>query len=384
VLTQVDNSFSNPFYQNFSSPTSITPGVSGLIKLGISDLFENYKIVGGFRLALDLQNNDYGITLENLTNRVDKKLTLMRQSQEVVGAFDIFKIHSYSFQYQLKYPFTELASIRANLIYRNDRIVRMSVDRYSLEYPNFNEHNLGVRIDYVFDNTINRGLNLYTGTRYKFWFERYAQPDKLSEPTDFNVVGFDIRHYKKIHRDLIAAVRFSGATSFGEYKMIHYLGGVDNWLFQKIDYSMPISSVQKYTYQSMAAPMRGFLINGRNGTSFALINAELRWPVFKYFMKKPIKNDFMENFQVTVFSDVGTAWTGLDPYSEQNTLNNQSLTVNPVTLTILNNREPIVYGYGFGIRSRLLGYFMRADWAWGVDDGISMPRVFYLSLNFDF
>ncbi|MFT6410835.1 MAG: hypothetical protein ACJA15_001659, partial [Flavobacteriales bacterium] len=48
------------------------------------------------------------------------------------------------------------------------------------------------------------------------------------------------------------------------------------------------------------------------------------------------------------------------------------------------NREPIIWGYGFGLRSRLLGYFVRADWAWGVDDGMIMDRVFSISLSTDF
>jgi hypothetical protein len=53
-------------------------------------------------------------------------------------------------------------------------------------------------------------------------------------------------------------------------------------------------------------------------------------------------------------------------------------------VSITNNREPVVYGYGFGFHSRMLGYFVRADWAWGVDDGRVLDRVFYLSLNMDF
>jgi len=27
---------------------------------------------------------------------------------------------------------------------------------------------------------------------------------------------------------------------------------------------------------------------------------------------------------------------------------------------------------------------MRADWAWGVDDGAVQPRIFYFSLGLDF
>ena len=44
---------------------------------------------------------------------------------------------------------------------------------------------------------------------------------------------------------------------------------------------------------------------------------------------------------------------------------------------------PILASYGFGLRTRLLGYFVRADWAWGVDDGVTLPRVFHFSLSLD-
>lgn len=85
------------------------------------------------------------------------------------------------------------------------------------------------------------------------------------------------------------------------------------------------------------------------------------------------------------FGDVGSAWTGSSPYAEDNYFNSTTFVESePVTVTIQNNREPILYGYGFGMRSRVLGYFVRADWAWGVDDGIVLPRVFSLSLSLDF
>ena len=54
-----------------------------------------------------------------------------------------------------------------------------------------------------------------------------------------------------------------------------------------------------------------------------------------------------------------------------------------LTVTIKNNREPVIGGYGFGLRTRLLGYFVRADWAWGVDDGVILDNVFHFSLSLD-
>ena len=47
-------------------------------------------------------------------------------------------------------------------------------------------------------------------------------------------------------------------------------------------------------------------------------------------------------------------------------------------------KNPFVGGFGFGARSRLFGYFLRADWAWGVEDGYVLPHILYISLGLDF
>jgi outer membrane protein assembly factor BamA len=244
---------------------------------------------------------------------------------------------------------------------------------------------------YVFDNTISRGLNLYNGWRFKFWGEYYFEPDPQSldinsvAESGITILGFDIRQYLKVHRNMILAFRFGANTSIGDRKLIHYVGGVNSWLFgRKVDDQTPIDPAQNFAYQAMIAPLRGFYINARNGSSMAIANVELRWPIFKYFFNSPIKSDFVKNFQLIGFYDVGTAWNGTHPYSDDNTFNQTIINNNPLIITIDSNREPIVYGYGFGLRTRLLGYFMRADWAWGVDDGITLPSVFYFSLSLDF
>jgi len=83
------------------------------------------------------------------------------------------------------------------------------------------------------------------------------------------------------------------------------------------------------------------------------------------------------------FLDAGVAWNGLNPYSKENSFNTQVIRDGSLTVTIQNQREPIVYGYGFGLRGRILGYFIRADWAWGVDDRVVLDPIFYLSLALD-
>jgi len=88
------------------------------------------------------------------------------------------------------------------------------------------------------------------------------------------------------------------------------MGGVDNWLFPKFIVNTPIDMEQNYAYQTLGTNMRGFDQNIRNGNSFAVLNSELRFPVFRYFANRPIKSDIINNFQLVAFGDVGTAWTG--------------------------------------------------------------------------
>ena len=92
----------------------------------------------------------------------------------------------------------------------------------------------------------------------------------------------------------------------------------------------------------------------------------------------------LNNFQIVTFGDVGTAWTGWNPYSKDNILYRRTVDDGPLHIEYEVEKEPIVAGMGFGVRSRLLGYFVRADWAWGLEDGVLGDNIFYISLSLDF
>lgn len=394
IITQVNNTFNSQFYQPFIGPQNTNPGFSFYIKYGMSDLFEDYRLVGGVRFGFNFRNNNYLLYYENLKKRLDKKIIFERQVQEENNGFSLVKIKTHQLAYEMRYPISEIDRFELRLFYRIDNRTTLSTDIVNLNTPDIFINTLGGKVAYVFDNTLNKGVNLYNGWRFKIWAEYYLEPNTriggnninpISEGSGITVIGADFRHYLKIHRDIILATRLAYNTSLGKRKIIHYLGGVDNWLFgRKIDLSTPIDFSQNYTYQTTATPIRGFFVNSRNGGTMAVANAEIRWPIFKYFINSPIKSDFIKNFQLVGFADIGSAWNGPHPYSDENKFNSQVVEVDPITVIIDSNREPIIYGYGFGLRARLLGYFMRADWAWGVDDGIVLPAVFYFSLSLDF
>ncbi len=379
---QLDNTLLNQSYQLFTGGGAIyyNPGLNGFFKLGISDLLEDYRITGGFKLAGDLNSNEYFLSYENLKNRFDKEVSFYRQALLLpqYGA----KLHSHEVRFGGKWPFSDITGLRGSVAYRNDRLTILSTDFISLTIPQEYLHWLSGRMEFVLDNTLSTGVNLYNGTRGKFFGEYYKQANVSN--TGMVILGTDFRHYQKVHRDIIWANRFAASTSFGKEKLIYYMGATDNWIDPKFNNETPIDYSQNYYFQALASNVRGFDQNIRNGNTFALINSELRVPVFKYLLNRPIRSDFVRNFQVVGFGDVGTAWSGSSPYDSTNALNNSTVSQQPFVITLISQNEPIVGGFGFGLRSRLLGYFMRADWAWGVENRIIQPYKFYFSLGLDF
>ena len=134
---------------------------------------------------------------------------------------------------------------------------------------------------------------------------------------------------------------------------------------------------------TFANNVRGFKSNIRNGTSYALINTELRVPVFKYFSRR-IKSSFFRSFQLVGFFDIGTAWEGLSPYSNNNPLNITTVTNGAVSLSINYFRDPIVMGYGAGVRAMLFGYFLKLDYGWGIESRVTQNPRLHFSIGMDF
>ena len=142
------------------------------------------------------------------------------------------------------------------------------------------------------------------------------------------------------------------------------------------DNTIPVTPNVNYGFQTLATNMRGFSQNVRNGNNFALINSEIRWPFVRYFAGHPLRSNFLNSLQIVGFGDIGTAWSGKSPWSGNNGYDTQKITNGPVTVTLDSNRDPIVVGFGAGVRAQIFGYFVRADWAWGIDNGYILPTIF--------
>ncbi|MFM9053041.1 MAG: TolB family protein, partial [Bacteroidota bacterium] len=194
-VSQLDNTLLNQSYQLFTGGGAIfyNPGLNGYFKLGIRDVMEDYRISGGFKLSGDLNSNEYFLNFENLKKRLDKQVTFYRQSLlSTVDFFYASKLHMHEVRGALKWPFSDVSSLRGSLAYRNDRFVLLSTDYFSLRYPNEYLHWLSGRMEYVFDNTVSLGTNLFNGTRLKIFGEYYRRADE--KETGMVILGGDFRY----------------------------------------------------------------------------------------------------------------------------------------------------------------------------------------------
>ncbi|MDP6909620.1 MAG: hypothetical protein QF371_08945, partial [Flavobacteriales bacterium] len=293
VVTQLDNAFVNSTYQRFTGGGSFNnPGLNGFFKTGITDILDDYKVVGGFRVTGNLGTNEFFVSAQNFKRRLDKQLVFHRQTfEDLVTEFTLAKVYTHTLTYKMNWPFSDFSAVRANVLGRNDRTVYKSTSDRNLERPDEQQWTGGLKVEYVFDNTLPMGLNLYRGTRLKIFGEYYQDIDK--DAKNLFVVGLDARNYIKVHRELIWANRLAASTSFGQQKLAYFMGGVDQWIAPKYNYDIPVDFDQNYAYQTLATNMRGHPQNIRNGNSFAVINSELRWPIFRYLINRPIKSNFL-------------------------------------------------------------------------------------------
>lgn len=379
---QIDNNYINGFYQLLLGPQTVSPGLGVFSKVGVSDLFEDYRITGGIRFSANLENNDYLLQYDNLRKRLDKSFVMTRVNSRFTNGLNVFGSQTYTANYVNHYALSEVGSVELVPLLKYDRVVPLATDVFSLEAEPFEEYTYGLRANYVFDNTLPIATNLRQGFRFKLFAEYYRGSELKGELV---TLGFDARHYTKIHRNIIWANRLAFSATGGQSKVLFYAGGVDRWLYlPEAEDNSKSPDLTEYLYQGTVTPLRGHNRNIRNGNQFVLINSELRFPIIKYFSKKPLKSRFLESLQAVAFTDIGTAWTGNNPYDRENAFNVDVIERNPVTVSLQTRENPFVGGYGFGFRAYVLGYFVKADWAYPINPIGESQRLFYLSLALDF
>ncbi len=372
---------------------------TGLLgKVVIKDLFEDYEFEGGIRFPPSFNGAEYYAIYRNKKHRLDKSLNLYRkvQTERIPTASGLQGGQKYEVllgQAAVNYPLDFYNSVRAKFTIRQDRntIKPTTVDELNTA-PDIAQR-VGLKLEYVFDNSFIYNPNIRNGTRAKIYGE-VMKKFNLQVIEDFNLkfgegyltaFGVDARHYLPVLKHSILAVRVGAGISLGSEKILFYLGGADNEIIPQFNDNGRNNYRYTYAYQTVAPSLRGFKSNVRSGNNHLLSNIEFRIPPFQYLFGKNIQSRLLRDFQLVGFFDVGMAWEGRDPYDPNNPINFVEIDRPPILhAKVQYFRDPFVMGYGAGVRINLLGYFIRGDYAWGVDSGATLKPRIHVSLGYDF
>ncbi len=429
-------------YQPFTGALPIQLGggdaFNAMFKAAVFDLFEDIRFTGALRLPLFGGNSATGISagtggigissfnagngsffdgggewygrVDYLKKRTDFSLIYYRKtgvgqipySDSVNNVNHAFDAKSYTnlFQAVARYPFDKVRSLRFSLGVRTDKVKLRpdgtsaytgdpTFDAIALKSGDIGKQTFMItHLEYVFDNSIMKTTNIMNGLRYKFYVDFNYQVNKpqTAEGRKMFNFGFDARNYYPIYRNFIWAVRAAGDFSWGNQKIIYYLGGMDGWLFPKANQFPNPDYSQNYAYQSLALNLRGFKQNVANGNNAVTVNSEFRLPVFSTLFNKPINNAFLRNFELIQFFDLGTAWAGSLKNIERPAMHypNGDPSVPVDVILKAGGIGPFAASYGFGVRSTLLGYFLRLDAGWEMKGFFRGKPMLQFAMGVDF
>lgn len=365
----------------------------------INDILENFKVKGGALLKTSLQQGDIFAEFHYLKYWMDFKFRVDRKSYLIETTFDgedvrlKYKLNrvkltaavpiTHSFRAEIS-PFVTSTSFN-NLNYQ---IVKGELPPgYA---PNSENNYVGTSAALIFDNTIEKEFNLYQGTRGLIEFTTHIHTTDASR--NFSNLRFDFRHYQKLHKQITWANRVLYGKHMGPAAKVYMLGGMDNWLFAKkddqgqndpLEFSNQRDNSDLF-FNEFATNLRGLDYNEAFGTDALVINSELRVPIFQYLSNAPIKSNFLRNFQAIAFADIGSVWSGQPPFSNGRTISQTFGEDNAFQAEIVKFQNPWLGGFGWGLRTVLLGYYIKFDAAKPYIDGEVGNYRYYFTLGLDF
>jgi hypothetical protein len=389
-------------WDNFAANIVIDPlrGWSLRTETQMNDMLENFRLSGGIQVSMnDWKSGDVFVNIQYLPRRFDYGLHFYRKT--------IFWVNEVSLR-QEKYTFQKLEfDVSVPLLTRLRASVKpfagftRFVDRGAETpstisgAPRFNPSEQqfygGAKAELVFDNSVTTGLNIIEGTRGKISFTNYQALNNSN--LSFSHLVVDVRHYQKIYKEIVLAVRGFGGSFMGRSPKQYALGGMDNWLGNRTNYDgvgNPLLDRNGFNnglpFLEFATSLRGFDYATFYGNSALVGNVEFRVPLVRAFSSGPIASNFFRNMQFTAFYDIGTSWSGKPDFSGQTSARSRVVGggASPFEIKIDEYLNPWLYSYGFGFRSMIFGYYTKVDFAWPVENYVVQSPRIHLTLGFDF
>ena len=365
-------------------------------EIQLSDILGNHVINAGGMVTSSFEQGDFFAEYKYLKYLMDFKVRLIRQSIYFENDAENFLRQSYKLNGLIAgaaVPFTNKFRLELNPFLQQTSFNNLQYESVNTNAADYAKDSrilyTGFKLKGVFDNTDERGFNILQGTRALVEFH-YNQ--SFSKNQSFNVFRFDLRHYQKIHNELTLATRIYVGKSFGPNPQKFLLGGVPNWVLARTKEHSggdPLTIANEIDnsnllFTEFVNHMRGYDLNEKYGNAALLVNMELKFPVFQYLSRFPVKSTFLRNFMLVAFTDIGSAWDGKPPITRKNSIIFIDYDETPFKANVANYASPWLASYGFGLRTALLGYYLKLDYARPLEDFEIKSAKFTLSLGLDF
>ncbi len=394
-----------PYESRFSADNLVTALVVDPIRgFGISvnqqmnDMLENYRFLGGFMTSIDLRNGDFYAEAQYLPKLLDFSARFDRKGirKETFVNDIVYKYSLNKLEFGVSLPMSERIRLSVKpfgAFTRSVHLGRSSTSTKEQSPEPTNNFYAGVKSEFVYDNSIVTGMNVQEGTRVKLMHLHYQGMNNSNN--SFSQISADIRHYQKIYKTITLAVRGFAGSFYGQSPKQYLLGGMDNWIFNDAKYSgitatgernpLGLDSLnENILFAEFATNLRGFDYATLFGNNVMLMNLELRIPIVQALTNAPITSTFLRHLQFVGFYDIGTSWSGKSPFSEEGSANYDEIKNGPFTVKLKNYLNPWLYSYGVGMRSTMLGYYLKVDVAWPVKNYEVGNTSWFITLGFDF
>jgi len=387
--------YPNPFSTDkIISTIMVDPmrGLGALLEGGMSDILGNHRIDAGGFIAFDFRSTRLFGEYRYVKKRVDFKVRYDRQS---LNPYNDYAVHRYvlnKFSGTISYPLSVYQRIGFSPSFVTTTY-RETTSFATIAQKDKTATYEALKGEYVYDNTLVTGVNMLKGTRFKFSTEYFICNQNSFK--DFGLLNFDFRKYIPIHKELVFATRLSYGHFFGKAPKNFLLGGMDNWLLSNREfYSNSNATIDNpltidpgvensdLLFTQYVTSIRGFKYNSQFGSKHVMLNAELRLPIVTYLYNGTIGSNFLRNLQLIGFTDIGSSFNG--KLTAENNINNKTVAGYPFSAAVTNYESPFLIGFGGGIRTTLLGYYLKTDIGWGLQNNILSRPQLYLTFGYDF
>jgi hypothetical protein len=379
------------------------PDAGAYLRLGsrISDQFNNHIIEAYATPYLDFRNfqgrnGELQLNYAYLKGRLDFYAGVNLLSRHYRRKNTLFPLDSALYRYDnialtagLRYPFSNYSALSLEGSFHF--LDRKDQKLLNQELLNQRDRILRMGLRYAFDKTKERQGFTYAGMRGEAsFFSHYSLPN---QGFLFHTASLSLNKYTEIYDKIVLANRFVAGYSFGPRGQMFYIGGQEDWVppyifFTEGDFRLSkenaiSTDLLDFSFQQFITPMRGFWFFSRSGSRYFALSSEVRIPISR-LLKQSLNTNPLYRLQLIPFVDIGSVWTSGNPFSATNPTDTRLVGTEPVIVVLRTLRSPFLITAGTGMQTSLLGYSVRMDLGWGIEDGSLQTPVFSLSLGKNF